>query len=47
MLVSADALHTQRAHARFFVEDKGADYPLTVKNNQPIVFAQLEARPWA
>lgn len=31
MWVSADALHTQRAHARFLVEDKGADYILTVK----------------
>ncbi len=30
MWVSADALHTQRDHARYLVEDKGADYLLTV-----------------
>lgn len=47
MLVSADALHTQRAHARFLVQDKGADYLLTVKDNQPNLFAQLNALPWA
>lgn len=46
MLVSADALHTQRAHARYLVEDKGADYLLTVKDNQPGLFAQLNALPW-
>ncbi len=47
ILVSADAMHTQRAHARFLVEDKNADYLLTVKNNQPGLFAQLNALPWA
>ncbi|MGH3828628.1 MAG: ISAs1 family transposase [Pseudonocardiaceae bacterium] len=47
MLVSADALHTQRAHARYLLEDKGADYLLTVKDNQPSLFAQLNALPWA
>jgi predicted transposase YbfD/YdcC len=47
VLVSADALHTQRAHARFLVEDKDADYLLVVKENQPSLFAQLNALPWA
>ncbi|MGH3974353.1 MAG: ISAs1 family transposase, partial [Pseudonocardiaceae bacterium] len=47
MLVSADALHTQRSHARFLIEDKHADYLLTVKDNQPGLFAQLNALPWA
>jgi predicted transposase YbfD/YdcC len=47
VLVSADALHTQRAHARFLVEDKNADYLLVVKDNQPGLFAQLNALPWA
>lgn len=47
VLVSADALHTQRAHARFLVENKNADYLLTVKENQPSLFAQLNALPWA
>jgi predicted transposase YbfD/YdcC len=47
VLVSADAMHTQRAHARFLVEDKNADYLLTVKDNQPGLFSQLNALPWA
>jgi predicted transposase YbfD/YdcC len=46
VLVSADALHTQRAHARVLVEDKNADYLLTVKDNQPSLFAQLNTLPW-
>lgn len=45
--VSADALHTQRAHARFLVEDKKADYVLTIKDNQPGLFSQVNALPWA
>lgn len=35
MLVSADALHTQTETARLIVQDRGADYLLTVKGNQP------------
>lgn len=46
VVVTADALHTQRAHARYLVEDLGADYVLTVKENQPTLFAQLDALPW-
>lgn len=46
VVVTADALHTQRAHARHLVEDLGADYVLTVKENQPTLFAQLDALPW-
>jgi len=34
-VVTADALHTQKALARFVVEVKKADYVLTVKDNQP------------
>lgn len=34
-LVTADALHTQRDHARFLVEEKHADYLFQVKDNQP------------
>jgi predicted transposase YbfD/YdcC len=34
-VVTANALHTQRDHANFLVEEKGADYVLTVKGNQP------------
>ena len=31
-VVTADAQHTQREHARFLVEDKQADYVFTVKS---------------
>jgi Domain of unknown function (DUF4338)/DDE_Tnp_1-associated/Transposase DDE domain len=34
-LVSADALHTQADTARHLVQERGADYLFTVKNNQP------------
>lgn len=34
-VVTADALHTQKSLARFVVEEKKADYVLTVKDNQP------------
>jgi hypothetical protein len=34
-VVTADALHAQVEHARFVVEDKGAHYVFTVKDNQP------------
>ncbi|WP_438293323.1 ISAs1 family transposase [Streptomyces sp. HUAS TT7] len=44
---TADALHTQRAHARYLVEVKEADYVLTVKQNQPTLFGQLSTLPWA
>jgi len=35
VVVTADALHAQRYHARFLVEDKGAHYVLGLKGNQP------------
>jgi hypothetical protein len=35
LTVTADAMHTQREHARFAVEDKRADFVMTVKDNQP------------
>ncbi|MEU8718518.1 ISAs1 family transposase [Streptomyces sp. NPDC048663] len=41
LTVTADALHTQREHARFLVEDKKAHYLLLVKANQPGLFQQL------
>lgn len=44
--VTADALHTQRAHAGFLVEQKQAHYAFTVKKNQPILYAQLKNLPW-
>jgi predicted transposase YbfD/YdcC len=46
--VTLDALHCQRETARYLVEDKGAAYVFTaVKDNQPTLFAQLDALPWA
>lgn len=42
-VVTADALHTQRETARFRVEDKHAHYLLTVKENQPTLYADLKA----
>jgi predicted transposase YbfD/YdcC len=47
VVLTADALHTQREHARYLVEELGADYVLTVKENQPTLFAQLNTLPWA
>jgi len=43
-LVSADALHTQRETARYIVQDKGADYLFTVKENQPELKKRIEAQ---
>jgi len=42
-VVTADALHTQRESARFLVEDKQAHYLFTVKENQPTLYADLQA----
>ena len=44
-VVTADAMHAQRAHAEY-LHDRGADYILTVKRNQPSLHAQLAALPW-
>jgi len=45
-LVTADALHTQTAHAKYLVQDRGAHYLLTVKRNQPTLHDQLATLPW-
>jgi predicted transposase YbfD/YdcC len=45
-VVTADALHTQKAHADYLVLARGAHYLLTVKGNQPGLSAQLRALPW-
>ncbi|WP_413751864.1 ISAs1 family transposase [Streptomyces sp. R-74717] len=44
--VTADALHRQRDHARFLVEEKTAHYVFTVKRNQKSLHGQLAALPW-
>ncbi len=45
-VITADALHTQRAHAQY-LHERGAGFVLTVKQNQPALFAALDALPWA
>jgi len=45
-VILADALHTQRETARFIVQDKQADYLFIVKENQPGLFAAVNALPW-
>jgi predicted transposase YbfD/YdcC len=47
VVVTADALHTQREHARWLAETKQAGYLFTVKKNQPRLYRQLKALPWA
>jgi hypothetical protein len=44
--VTADALHTQREHARFLVDEKKAHYLLVVKANQPGLHRRLRSLPW-
>jgi predicted transposase YbfD/YdcC len=46
-LVTADALHCQKDHAKYLVEQRGAHYLLTVKGNQPTLRKQLATLPWA
>ncbi len=43
---TADALHTQRAHAEY-LHSIGAQFVLTAKHNQPRLFAALDALAWA
>ena len=45
-VVTADALHTQRAHAEFLVTQNSAHYIFLVKKNQPGLYAQLKRLPW-
>lgn len=41
-----DALHAQRGHARYLVEQRNAHYLVAIKDNQPTLAAQLRALPW-
>jgi len=43
-IITADALHTQRAHVAYLT-GRGAHYLLTVKGNQPTLLAQLKGLP--
>ena len=44
-VITADAMHAQRGHATYLA-GRGAHFLLTVKRNQPGLFAQLAALPW-
>ncbi|WP_436319330.1 ISAs1 family transposase [Streptomyces nigra] len=46
VVVTADALHTHRDHARWLVEAKKAHYLLVVKQNQPTLHDALRSLPW-
>ena len=46
VLVVADALHAQTGHAELLAAD-GGHLMIPVKGNQPKLFAQLKALPWA
>ncbi|GHD27634.1 hypothetical protein GCM10007147_26840 [Nocardiopsis kunsanensis] len=46
-VISADALHTQTDTAQHLVSERKAHYVLTVKRNQPTLFDQVKALPWA
>jgi len=45
-VVTADALHAQRAHAEYLAGQRGAHYLITVKRNQPGLHAQLAGLAW-
>jgi predicted transposase YbfD/YdcC len=46
VLITTDALHTQRSHARY-LHERGGHYVMTVKANQPGLLARLRALPWS
>lgn len=46
VVVTADAMHCQKAHADYLVLQRGAHYILTVKGNQPTLRNQLKILPW-
>jgi predicted transposase YbfD/YdcC len=45
VIVTADALHTQRAHASY-LREHGGHYVLIAKGNQPALFTALDDLPW-
>jgi predicted transposase YbfD/YdcC len=45
-VITADAGHTVRAHARFIHDELHAHFVMTAKENTPKVFARLNALPW-
>jgi predicted transposase YbfD/YdcC len=45
LVITADALHTQRRHAAY-LRRRGADFVFMVKDNQPGLFAALDRLDW-
>ncbi|HEX4511452.1 MAG TPA: hypothetical protein VH328_15300, partial [Burkholderiaceae bacterium] len=45
-VVTFDALHTVRANLNWLVKEKQAHYIAVVKQNQPLLHAQVKALPW-
>lgn len=45
LIITADALHCQRAHARY-LHERGAFYYFPVLGNQPTLFAALDGLDW-
>jgi predicted transposase YbfD/YdcC len=45
-VITADAGHTVRAHARFIHDELHAHFVMIAKENTPKVFARLNAMPW-
>ena len=45
-VITADAGHTVRAHARFICEELLAHYVLTVKQNTPALWDEIDALSW-
>ncbi len=45
VVITGDAMHTQRANAHFLREDKDAHFILPVLDNQPTLFARLDTWP--
>jgi predicted transposase YbfD/YdcC len=46
VVITADAMQTQREHARWLTEDKDAYWLVPVLGNQPGLYARLDALPW-
>jgi predicted transposase YbfD/YdcC len=46
-VVTADAMQTQRGHARWLREEKNAHFIFPVLDNQPTLFDRLDALDWA
>lgn len=44
-VVTADALHTQKGHAKY-LHEREAHYIFTVKDNQAKLLGELERLPW-